>query len=277
MILVTGATGNVGAEVVQALVRAGEPVRALSRTARPPSAGIEQVTGDMNEPESLAGALTGVSAVFLLAGYRDMPGLLAEIRKAGVQRVVLLSGRSAGDSDTNNAVSRYMAASEAVIRESGVPWTFLRPSAFMANALRWVPQLRAGDVVSEPFAGVRIASIDPYDIAAVAVAAMLSPAHEGRVYDVSGPESLLPAERLAILGTVLGRNLTLRPQPNDEARAEMSATMPVEYVDAFFRFYVDGTIDESPVLPTVLEVTGRQPRTFEQWAKAHAGAFTSAG
>jgi hypothetical protein len=76
-----------------------------------------------------------------------------------------------------------------------------------------------------------------------------------------------------VLGTVLGRDLRFEAQPDAEARAEMSAAMPAEYVDAFFSFYADGTLDESVVLPTVQEVTGTQPRTFQQWASAHAGAF----
>jgi uncharacterized protein YbjT (DUF2867 family) len=274
MILVTGATGNVGAEVVRALIAADEPVRALQRNGEAP-AGAQAVTGDLNEPESLAPALDGADAVFLLPGYQDMPGVLDQIRRAKVRRVVLLSGGSAGDNDPDNAVSRYMAESEAAVRESGVPWTLLRPSAFMSNALRWAPQLREGDVVREPFADVRIASIDPYDIAAVAVRALLTPAHEGQTYYLSGPESLLPADRLRVLGDVLGRDLVLYPQTNDEARAEMSAAMPAKYVDAFFRFYVDGTLDESNVLPTVEQVTGRPPRAFREWAVGHAEAFAA--
>ena len=102
-----------------------------------------------------------VGGVFLLSGYKDMPGLLAEVRRAGVARLVLLAGSSAEGGDMGNAISRYMMLSETVVRESGVPWTVLRPSGFMSNALRWTPQLRAGDVVRAPFAGVRVAAIDP--------------------------------------------------------------------------------------------------------------------
>ena len=278
MILVTGATGNVGGEVVGALLAAGEPVRALARTAAVSMpAGVEAVPGDLDRPETLAAALDGVDAVFLLPGFRDMPGLLARIGKAGVARVVLLSGGSAGDNDPDNAISRYMARSEAAVRESGLPWAFLRPAAFMSNTLRWVPELRAGDVVREPFPHIRVATIDPYDIAAVAVRALLSPAHEGNIYFLSGPEPLLPADRLATLGEVLGRDLTLRGLSPDEARAELTAAMAAEYVDAFFRFYIDGTLDESFVRPTVEEITGRPPRTFRQWAVAHAAAFDGPG
>jgi uncharacterized protein YbjT (DUF2867 family) len=185
----------------------------------------------------------------------------------------MLSGSSAASGDMSNAVSRYMIESEAAVRDSGLAWTMVRSFGFMSNTLQWVPQLRAGDLVRAPFAGVSVAVIDPADIAAVAAAALTSPAHEGRVYTVSGPESLRPADRVRILGQVLGRDLRFEGQPDDEARAEMSASMPAAYVDAFFDFYVTGTLDESRPQPDVRDVTGRDPRTFRQWAEAHAAAF----
>jgi uncharacterized protein YbjT (DUF2867 family) len=275
MILVTGATGNVGGELVRQLVGANQPVRALVRDpdqrGLPPS--VELVEGDLNRPESLTAALADVGGVFLLPGYQDMPGVLAQMRRAGVERVVLLSGRSASDGDMSNAISRYMHLSETAVRQSGLPWTFLRPSGFMSNTFEWVRQLKAGDVLRAPFANIRVASIDPYDIAAVAALALSSEDHAGHVYMLSGPESLLPADRVRILGKVLGKDLRFEAQPNDEARAEMSRSMPVEYVDAFFKFFVDGTLDESEVLPTVEELLGRAPHSFEQWARAHADAF----
>lgn len=275
-ILVTGTTGNVGGEVVQALVRGGHQVRALVRdTSRPVPEGAEAVTGDLNKPESMGAALDGVSAAFLLPGYQDMPGLLAEVRRAGVERVVLLSGGSAGGGDMNNAVTRNMTLSEQAVRESGVPWTFLRPSGFMANTLRWLPQLQTGDVVRDAFPNVRVAMIDPYDIGEVAAAALMG-GHAGQVHALSGPEPLLPADRIAILAKVLGRDLRFEGWSDEEARVEMTAAMPVEYVDAFFSFYVDGTLDESKVLPTVQEILGRPPRTFTQWATAHADDFRQA-
>lgn len=128
-------------------------------------------------------------------------------------------------------------------------------------------------MVRAPWAGVRIANIDPSDIAAVAAAALRTSDHEGRVYALSGPESLLPADRVRILGEVLGRQLRFEGQSDDEARAEMSAAMPEQYVDAFFSFYSAGALDESRVMGTVREVTGREPGTFRAWAEAHAGAF----
>ncbi len=275
MFLVTGASGNVGGELVRALAGAGEKVRALTRSDRPPSLppGVEAVAGDLNEPAGLGAAMAGARGMFLLPGYRNAPDLLEQARRAGVERVVLLSGGSAGSRDTSNAITRYMMEAESAVRDSGLRATILRPASFMSNALRWLPQLRAGDVVRGPFATVRTAIVDPYDIAAVAAAALRGDGPDGRILWPTGPDSLLPAEQVAILGSALGRNLRFDAQPNDEAYAEMTTTTPVEYVDAFFDFYVAGSLDESQARPTVREITGREPRTFEQWAVAHAAAF----
>jgi uncharacterized protein YbjT (DUF2867 family) len=273
MILVTGATGNAGGAVVRALVERGEPVRALVREGRELPAGVQPAVGDLNRPETLVPHLDGVSAAFLLSGYDGLEDTLAAMRRAGVERVVLLSSSAAPSGDLTNAVARYHILSERAVRESGMAWTFLQPNSFMANTLRWLPQLRAGDVVRLPFANVRVAPIDPDDLGAVAATALTEAGHEGRSYRLSGPESLLPEEQVAILARVLGRDLRFEAQSDDEARAEMSAAMPAEYVDAFMSFFADGTLDESQVLPTVAEVAGRPPRSFEQWATAHRAAF----
>jgi uncharacterized protein YbjT (DUF2867 family) len=273
MFLVTGATGNVGAELVAALAGAGTPVRALVR--RPDTAlpdGAEAAVGDLNDPGSLTDALKGVEGVFLMSGYADMPGMLAKARDAGVRRIVLLSGGSAELADLDNAVSRYMTLSERAVRESGLDKTFLRPRAFMSNALRWLPQLREGDTVRAQFPDVAAACVDPADIAAVAARA-LAGGHEGRTYELTGPVALRPAEQVAVLAEVLGRDLEFVGLSNDETRAELEASMPREYVDAFWNFYVDGTLDEATVYPAVPDVTGRPARTFAQWATAHADAF----
>jgi uncharacterized protein YbjT (DUF2867 family) len=271
--LVSGATGNVGRELVRVLVAREEPVRALARRDGGPIEGAERVVGDLDDPESLAPALDGVTGLFLLPGYQDMPGVLAAARNAGVSRVVQLSGSSAGSGDSGNAISAYMIRTEDAVRNGGLPWTILRPFGFMTNALEWAPQLQAGDVVRAPFGGVRVAVIDPADIAAVAATALVEDGHDGQVYQLSGPESLLPADRVRVLGEVLGRDLRFEAQPDDEAWTDMTARMPEAYVRAFFDFYVDGSLDESPVLPTVQEVTGRPPRSFADWASAHADAF----
>jgi uncharacterized protein YbjT (DUF2867 family) len=162
--------------------------------------------------------------------------------------------------------------SERAVRDSGLAWTFLQPS-FMSNTLQWIPQLRAGDVVRAPFADVPVATIDPHDVAAVSARALTSSDHEGRSYRLSGPNSLFPADRVRMLGVVLGRELCFEGQSDFEAREEMLASMPAEYTDAFFSFFADGKLDESEVRDTVERVTGRRPCSFEQWASAHADAF----
>lgn len=278
MFLVTGASGNVGRELVRELAGKGVPLRALVRAGSPAARdglppGAAAVAGDLNEPAGMRPALDGATGMFLLPGYADMPGLLAEASRAGVARVVLLSGSSAASGDLDNAITRYMGESEQAVRESGLSWTILRPMEFMSNALRWIPQLMAGDVIRAPFGHVSAAVTDPADIAAVAALALTTPGHEGHVWTLSGPESLTQSQRVAILGQVLHRSLRFEAQPDDEARAEMEKTMPARYVEAFFRFYADGTLDESRVLPTVHALTGRPPRTFERWAAAHAASF----
>ena len=274
MLLITGATGNVGGELIRALAGGPEPLRGLVRDERTPlPAGAQAVRGDLNDATSLGEALDGVRAVFLLSGYADMPGVLAAMRGAGVEQIVLLSSGAVAGGETTNAVTRYNMVSECAVIDSGLAWTILRPSGYMSNALRWVDQLRAGDVVRESFAGVPVAAIDPYDIAASAARALTSSAHDEKVYRLTGPQALLPADQVEILGAVLGRDLRFEPIADADARVLMSAAMPAKYVDAFFRYFVDGTYDDSRVLPTVQQLTGVEPRTFEQWATAHSEAF----
>src|SRR5919201_1111668 len=224
MIFVTGATGNVGSEVVRALLEGGEQVRALVPSADKEAllpAGVKGFVGDLNEPDSL---VEGV---------------------------------------------------EEAVRESGLAWTFTQSNSFMTNTYQWLPQLRAGDIVRAQFADIPEAMIDPFDIAAVAVSAFDSSEHRGRSYHLTGPESLLPAERLRVLGDALGRPLQLVALSNDEAREELSKSWPPNFVDAFMSIFADGNHDLSRVLPTVQDVIGRPPRTFAQWVAAHADAFAS--
>jgi uncharacterized protein YbjT (DUF2867 family) len=275
MILVTGATGNAGGGVVNGLLEIDADVRGLVRAGSEGDLpeGVEAAAADLNDPESLRGPLQGVSAVFLLSGYEGIDRALALMGEAGIERVVLLSSSAAPTGDLSNAVARYHILSERAVRESGLPWTFLQPNSFMSNALRWLPQLEKGDVIRGPFGQVAISTIDPDDLGAVAARALTTNEHEGQTYRLSGPEALRPAEQVAILAKYTGRDLRFEAQTDDEARAEMEGQMPKEYVDAFFDFFVDGAVDETTVHPTVKQVTGREPRSFEQWAERHADAF----
>ena len=275
MIAVTGATGNVGGELVRALVGRGEGVRAVARHPDPAALpdGVEVAAADLAEPGSFGPALDGARGLFLLGGFAA-PDLLATSRAAGVDHVVLLTSRCVVGGRPDNAVTRMWLDAEAAVRASGLAWTILRPSGFHSNALRWLPQLRAGDVVRAPWPDVAIASIDPADIAAVAAVALTEPGHEGTAPAVSGPKPLVPADLVATLAEVLDRPLRYEPQGEEDARAGMAADMPAPFVDALFRFFSDGEFDDAPVLDTVLAVTGRKPRTFEEWALAHVSELT---
>ena len=274
-ILVSGATGHVGPELISLLLERGHSVRAIVRNgSMPPERGgdVETFAGDLSDAGTLRPALAGVDGVFLLSGYDDA-GLVREMQAAEVSRAALLSSSAAPTGDLSNAVAAYHIRSERAMEQSAIPVAFLRPNSFMSNALRWLPQIRSGSAIREPFAEVPIATNDPRDIAAVAAVALLADEPESRVYRITGPEALRAAERVAILSEVLGRDVPFEPLSNDDARTELSANMPPEYVDAFFEFFVDGSVDETTVLPTIAEVTGRPPRTFRQWALEHAGEF----
>jgi uncharacterized protein YbjT (DUF2867 family) len=275
VILVTGATGNGGGGVVNGLLDLGAEVRAAVRPGSEEKLrdGVEAAITDLNDPDGVGRAAEGASAAFLLCGYQGIDRSLASMREAGVERVVLLSGSAATSGNLGNAIAAYQLRSQQAVRDSGLPWTFLQPNSFMSNAYSWLPQLERGDVVRAPWTEVAVSVIDPDDIGAVAALALTTSEHEGRTYRLSGPEALRPGERVAILAKYCGRDLRFDGQTDEEARAEMEKQMPKEYVDAFLQFFSEGLVDETTVHPTVKEVTGRDPRTFEQWAEANAEAF----
>jgi uncharacterized protein YbjT (DUF2867 family) len=240
-------------------------------------AGVQVAAGDLEEPGSLGPALDGVGKVFLLGGFATAD-VLRRIRAAGTGHVVLLTSRCVIGGNPQNAVTRMWLDAEAAVRDSGAAWTILRPSGFASNALRWLPQLREGDVVRAPWPSVAVAAIDPADIAAVASAVLRGAGHEGEALTLSGPEPLTPGEQVATLGRAAGRPLRYQPLADDEARAAMAADgTPASLIDAFFRFFSAGEFDDSAVTITVQDVTGRPPRSFDQWARTHADLFTRTG
>lgn len=281
MILVFGATGNVGSAVVRELAATDAAVRVVVRDPQRAGAslpdGVEVLAGDLQEAATVRPSLAGVEAVFMLSGYPGTDALVPEMQAAGVKRVALLSSSAALGGDLANAVARYHILSERAVRDAGVAWTFLQPNSFMTNTFKWIPQLQKGDEVRAAFADVAISTVDPADIGAVAARALLTGDLDGRSLRLSGPEALRPAEQVRILGEELDRDLRFEAVPNDVARQEMTASMPAEYVDAFFSFFVDGTIDETTVHPTVREVLGREPRSLAQWVAANRERFRVAG
>lgn len=284
MILVTGATGHVGGELVRRLAATGEDVRAMTRRpaeARLPSA-VQAVYGDADDPGSLAAAFAGAECAFLMSaqavGTASAPthdlALAEAAARAGVRRVVKLSVLDGGAG--TDPIARRHATAEAAVTDPAREWawTLLRPGRFMSNALQWAAQLRVGDEVNIPFADRPAASVDPGDVAEVAGRALMSDERGGAIYELSGPQSLTPADELSILGEVLGRDLRLVEVPEETARAGMERHgFPPEVVDAIMRRTLRSDRG-AEVLPTVERALGRPGRRFAEWAGVHAVAFS---
>jgi (4-alkanoyl-5-oxo-2,5-dihydrofuran-3-yl)methyl phosphate reductase len=280
MILVTGATGTVGRQLVAELVAGGVGVRALSRT--PEQAGlparVEVVAGDLGRPETLGAALEGVERVFLLSGGPEGPShdtnLIGAAKQAGVAHVVTLSVLGAGHG-ADDPITRWHLAGERAVAGSGMAWTVLRPGAFISNALMWAPTIKTQDAIYAPFAQAKTAAIDPADIAAVAARALTEPGHENKTYPLTGPELLSAADQVETLGAALGRPLRLVDVPPEAAKAAMvESGMPAELADAVIASMAQaGTDHAMAVLPTVEKVTGRPARSFAEWTAAHLENF----
>lgn len=273
MILVTGATGSVGREVVRLLHQDGYRVRAVSRDPEKANfpVGVEGGAGDLTKPESLLSAFDGVEKVFWmlpLAADFKFPRIA---RQSGVRHIVLLSAATV-EVGVQNAIARLHLNAEQAVRESGASWTILRPSGFMTDTLRWTDSIRSEGVVRVPFGDLSIPVIDSRDTAAVAAKALSTDGHEGKVYTLTGPESLTRRQQMRILGEVLGREIGFESITDDLAREQLLRHMPPEMVEALFDLSKQGQ-RFSKVLPTMEEVTGRAPRTFQQWVTDHSEAF----
>jgi uncharacterized protein YbjT (DUF2867 family) len=280
MILVTGATGTVGREVVAQLLRAGQKVRAMTRDPSKVKfdGGVEVVKGDFDSPDTLASAVNGVERVFSLTfgpQTGDRERNLAQAAKAsGIRHIVKLSALG-GDDETRNDIRKWHDEGEQAIRETGIQWTVLRPGAFMSNALHWRASIRAQGKVFSNYGDGKLPPVHPRDIAAVAVRALTSDGHEGKAYPLTGPEALSMSEQVKILEDAIGQPLEYVPITDEAARKGMEqAGMPPCLIDAlvpFAAFIRSGKA--AHLCHTVEEVTGRPPLRFRDWTKENAAAF----
>ncbi|MER7540774.1 NAD(P)H-binding protein [Streptomyces sp. NPDC097704] len=277
MIVVTGATGNVGRPLVEMLAAAGEEVTAVSR--RPAGAlpaGVTHRQGDLADVDGLKGVFEGAEAVYLLvAGLGDElrpREIVAAAVACGVRRIVFQSSQLVG-TRTDSVSHEILRAFETAVRESGVEWTVLRPGGFASNAFLWAEQVRSARTVAAPFADVALPVVDPADIAGVAAAALRDPVHSGRTYVLTGPAAVSPRDQVRALAEALDAPVEFVAQSASEARAQLVRFLPEEAVDGMLSVMGEPRADEQRVSPDVERVLGRAPRPFSAWAERNAPAF----
>jgi uncharacterized protein YbjT (DUF2867 family) len=281
MLLVTGATGNIGRDLVRELDAKGADVRVLVRdparaAALPERA--ERVVGDLGEPDTLAPAFAGADRLFLLTpgiGTAHTAHAVAAAQAAGVRHIVHLSSTNVLG-DPMPAMGRWHHEREEIVRTSGVPATILRAGGFMRNALEWLPTIDEGGYVIDPVGPGRFAPIDTADLAAVAAAVLTEDGHEGQVYALTGDELLTVTEQVRILAKAIGRDLEVRqPATTDEAvRSRFPAGGPQALLEALIEgFEIMRADTEGFRTDTVERLLGRAPRSFADWCARNADAF----
>lgn len=288
VVLVTGATGRVGRLVVDELLNAGVPVRALTRrpehAALPP--GVEVIAGDLTVPASLDRALEGASAVFLVwtAAVATAPAVVERLAKYSTskpRRVVFLSSPHQTPHpffQQPNPMRDLHAEIERLLAITSLEVAVLRPGMFASNVLHWwAQQIRDGEVVRWPYASAETAPIDERDIAAVAVRALLEDRHAGGDYVLTGPESLSQAMQVQTIGNAIGRPLRLEELSPDEFRRYTAGTWPGGIVEMLLAAWHATLGRPAFVTSAVQEILGSPARTFYQWAADHAAAFAGTG
>jgi uncharacterized protein YbjT (DUF2867 family) len=278
MIVVTGATGNVGRPLTQALAEAGEQVTAVSRHAAVVPDGVRHVSADLTEPQGLAPVLDGAKALFLLLSGdlhapEARPADLIDLAAAGgVRRIVLLS--SQGVATRPLGPSRIaMRAVEDALKESGLDWAVVRPGGFASNALAWAESVRTQGTVAAPFGDVGVPVVDPADIAEVAAACLLDDRHAGSVLELTGPEVITPRQQAEAIAAVLGSPVRFHELTREEARAAMTRFVPPELADDTLDIIAAPTPAELRISSDVERVLGRAPRPFSDWVARNIAAF----
>jgi uncharacterized protein YbjT (DUF2867 family) len=284
MLLVTGATGNIGRELARELDATGTGFRVMVRD--PGRAGMlpasaERVSGDLDDPATLAPAFAGADKVFLLTpgiGTDHVRHVIGAARAAGVRHIVHLSSFNVLG-DPMPAMGRWHHEREQIIRASGIPATFLRPGGFMTNAFDWLPAIRDGGYVLDPAGPGRHAPIDPADIAAVARLALTEDGHQGREYVLTGDEVLTVTEQVRILSAATGLDIKVREpaMPEEAVRARFPNGAPKALSDALLEALTLMRADTTGFrTDTVERLLGRKPRKFADWCARNADAFRKA-
>ena len=285
MILVTGATGNVGREVVNLLLASGEQVVAVTRHPEKAAlpAGAVVVGVDLSHLQPLSQALHDVEAILIsprALGDATAGAATTELLKLaaeqGAPRVVVLSAATV---EYGGGYERFAAAFKAVedaARTSGLPWTFLRSTDYASNALAWVPQIRSTGIVRGAYGDGATSTIHERDVAAVATRALLDAAHAERSYVLTGPQLLSQREKVRLIGEAIGREVRWEELSAEQAKAAMLAQgLPPDVPDRLLGYWSTIGQRQEPATTSVEQILGRPALTFAEWAVEHAAAFRS--
>jgi len=283
MILITGATGKVGYELVKKLSALGQPVRAFVRNRDHAQAiafpGVEFAEGDFTKPVAITRALTGIDRLFLWippsaeveAQQRNFVDM-ARLNK--VKHIVKLSQLGA-DAHSPARFRRYHGLIENHIRKSGVPYTFLRPNLFMQGLLNFRPTISSQCALYAPAGNAKVSVVDARDIASVAACTLTESGHEGKAYEITGPEPLTHTQMAHQLSYALRKPVRFVDVPLDIMRDMLlSFRMPAWRVDGLledYERYCQG--DASVVTSAVRHITGNDPISFSQFARDYAPSF----
>jgi uncharacterized protein YbjT (DUF2867 family) len=278
--LITGATGDIGARVVDLLIKRGDRPRIFVRNPERARARfgdrVEISAGDLAEPQSLSRALAAVDALFLVTIGPEIPRLdesaAAAARAAGIRLLVKLSSM---DVEQGLAIGAWHERGEAAIQASGINFTLVRPSGFLSNLLAWAHSVRTEGIVRSSTGDGLRAFIHSDDVAAVAVEALTTGAYDGESLTITGPEALSFAKITARMGAAIGRKLIFESISDEEAgrrfRATGASNAETEAHIALWRAIREGRL--ASVTGTVERVLGRQPIPLDQWLQENAAAF----
>lgn len=280
-ILVTGATGTVGSELVNLLRgRANLHLRAGVHSIEKTIPGVESAHFSYENDDAMSAACEGVDAVFWLTpitgGQLTWALRFLNVAKAAnVKRLVKLSV-SGMDESPLMTLAKWHLELENAIRETGIPWTSLRPNGFMQNFLTVAVPLPDGTMYSSTAEG-RAAYVDVRDIAEVAVKALTEPGHEGKAYELSGPEALTMSEIAKILSEASGRDIRYVDLSDDALRQGMlDVGMPFWLVEMIIDINVHTRAGRNAQVTNVVEeITGRPATPFQQFALEHAQRWTT--
>ena len=283
MILITGASGNVGSQLVKALSKRRDHVRVFVRSRARSQAieplGIEFVEGDFTKQDTFARALAGIDRLFLLIPSsseveQQQRNFVDAAKRSGVKHIVKLSQLGA-DAQSTGRFQRYHGAVEDYIRNSGIEHTFLRPNLFMQGLLNFRAAISAQGAFYIAAGDAKVSIVDVRDIAAIAALALTETGHEGKIYEITGPESLTHTEMADRLSEAIGKTVKyVNISPDSMRQGLLSFGMPAWQADGLVEDYdIYRREEAAKVNSTVRDVTGSVPIAFSQFARDYKDFF----